>query len=107
MTLHTFAGIVGVVCLVLITVTALCFGIAAAAWHIGLLREKRDALVRQLHAREIGRTLWSSGWWFDNPDTKRAIQLIGISMQMHGTYDVDKVREQWRLPDEQTDVSTL
>jgi hypothetical protein len=98
--LVTFFSMAGAIILAALSLAVMAMSIGWAAFHVKRVRDRRDELVRSLYARQFGRELWSSAWWFPSPDVKRVLQLIGISMQMHGTYDVEQIREKWKQGDE-------
>lgn len=98
-----FARGVGLACMVMVSVALAALAIGWAAGKIGERRDRRDDLVRSLYARELGRSLWSGAWWFPDAHVKRALQLIGISLQMNGAYDVDQIREKWSEGDPDVD----
>ena len=101
-----FSRLTGMMFLLAVGVGLAALAVSAAARRIMELRTRRDDLVRSLYARDLGRELWSGAWWFPDPSVKRALHLIGISLQMHGGFRVDQIREKWAAGDE-ADVSDL
>lgn len=88
--------VVGIFICVVFALAVAALAVMGAIHQYHKYRDLQDYKVRALAARDIGRQMWSAGWWFESDDAKRVLQLVGISLQVHGMFDVDKIRNAWR-----------
>lgn len=97
--METFVLIVGYTAILAASLLAILLSVYGVAVIIDGLARRRDKLVRELAAADLGLDIYTNAWWFSEDEpTRLLLQDIGdtISKSRRCGFCVDELRDKWR-----------